>query len=49
MSSLTVVWNFFWSRRKYWKGPIIVMVVVVGILFAAAMTARVLPLISPMM
>ncbi len=48
MSSLTPVWNFLWTHRKYWKGPIIVMLVVAGILFAISLAARIIPFFSAM-
>jgi hypothetical protein len=48
MSSLTAVWNFLWTHRKYWKGPITVMVVVAGILFGISLAARIIPYFSHM-
>jgi uncharacterized membrane protein YqhA len=41
--------SFLWSHRKIWQWPIIAMLVVVGILFAVAMAARVVPLLRNMM
>lgn len=48
MSSLTAIWNFLWTHRKYWKGPITVMVVVAGILFGISLAARIIPYFSHM-
>ena len=48
MSSLTAVWKFLWAHRKYWKGPIIVMMVVAGILFAISLAARIIPIFKAM-
>jgi hypothetical protein len=48
MSSLAAAWNFLWTNRRYWKGPIMVMVVFAGILFAISVTARIIPIIRTM-
>jgi hypothetical protein len=48
-NSKDTIWNFLWARRKYWKGPIIIMMVIVGILFAVAIVARIVPFISAML
>jgi hypothetical protein len=43
MSALKSVWSVIWARRKYWRGPIIVMLAAFVLLFTIAMGARILP------
>jgi len=43
MPALNAAWRFIWTHRRYWRGPIIAMLVVLFILFAIATGARILP------
>ncbi len=45
MSRLRAAWTFLWVRKKLWLGPIVVMVIVVALLFAMAIGARIAPII----
>ena len=43
MSALSALAKFLWSRRRLWKGPIIIMAVILGILFTVSTVAKIMP------
>jgi len=43
MPAFNAALRFIWTHRKYWRGPIIAMLVVLFVLFAISTGARVLP------
>ncbi|MEA2990604.1 MAG: hypothetical protein QOG83_3315 [Alphaproteobacteria bacterium] len=45
---MTALLNLLWSRRKYWIGPIVAMLVIVGILFVITIAMRIVPFINAM-
>jgi hypothetical protein len=45
MELLGKFWQFLRTRKKFWLPPVIVMAVVVGMLFAVAKAAMIVPLI----
>ena len=43
------VWNFLRAHKKYWHGPMTIMLIIVGLLFVISVGARITPILHALL